>query len=341
MRPRSFNSLDSERSACSVRVLTVPSGMPSRSATWLCVRSPWYWSSSTSRWRGCQCVQRLADVEPHDDLVERRSADAVLRVQAASVVADRLSRTPPPEVDGGASRQRVDERPHRRASRVIAIRRAPQPHERLLHEVLREPAVVQEVHAEGVEAPSVEVVEGRERLLAIPGSQAGDERSFAECGRGSCFGAGQQAGDHRGVRRYCRFGSAGTGRRATCPRRSCLLLVLPGREPGHDDAAAADPAQLARLAGRQVDGVEPCTRATRNACRRHSPGSQCRRCRSRRRCRGRARSRADSSACRRWPGSAATGGPACPTCHRRTASSRPDGSRTPRTTSSCTPSRRP
>ena len=71
------------------------------------------------------------------------------------------------------------------------MRRAPQPHERLLDEVLREAAVVQEVQAEGVQTSSVQVVEGRNGFVAVAGSQAGDERRFVlgGCCR-PCLGVG-------------------------------------------------------------------------------------------------------------------------------------------------------
>ena len=76
--------------------------------------------------------------------------------------------TAAPEVDRRTACEGEDEGANRRARRVVPLRRAPQAHEGLLDEILREPGVVQEVDSKAIDLAPVRRVEGRERLLALP-----------------------------------------------------------------------------------------------------------------------------------------------------------------------------
>ena len=75
----------------------------------------------------------------------------------------------PRHVDGGAARDREDERGERAAFDIEARRRAPQSNERLLDELLCEPAVAEQAQADSVQAPAVAVVELEHRSVASSG----------------------------------------------------------------------------------------------------------------------------------------------------------------------------
>ncbi len=140
-RARARRSL---RMAASVRVFTVPTGMPRRSAIRVCVWPPKYASSITCRCSGGRIVEGLADLLASD--VEVRALDDVLRNIFATnrlevrgplgSVAQAL--LAPDRVHGPVVDERQEEGPERPAGGVEGLGRSPEREEGVLDDLLRE-----------------------------------------------------------------------------------------------------------------------------------------------------------------------------------------------------------
>jgi hypothetical protein len=70
-------------------------------------------------------------------------------------------------------------RPRPGAARVEPAGRAPEADERLLHKILGEARVAEDLEPEAVQAPGVRVVELGQRVVPVAAGQSGEERSLA------------------------------------------------------------------------------------------------------------------------------------------------------------------
>jgi len=88
-----------------------------------------------------------------------------------SQVGERLGGRPAPQVDRQPASDGEHEAGHRPALRVVSVSRLPEPHERLLHQLLREPGVTEQPEAQPVESRRIAVVQLLEGVAEI---SAGD-----------------------------------------------------------------------------------------------------------------------------------------------------------------------
>ena len=161
--PISSKTSRSERSAYHVRLLTVPSGSPRRSAISRTDR-PWTWASRiTWRCSGVSLLERAGDL-PAEHRALDREPFGVLLVARLVQRERRAHRGAPARVDDRVARDLVQPRPHAAARRVVGLGVPPGAREDLLHDLLGRPPLAERVQREAVELTGV----GAYRARAAP-----------------------------------------------------------------------------------------------------------------------------------------------------------------------------
>ena len=152
--PISSKTSRSERSAYHVRLLTVPSGSPSRSAISRTAQPLDVGEADHLTMLGRELVERAGDLPAEHRALDREPFGVLL--VARLVQRERgAHRGAPARVDDRVPRDLVEPGPHAAARRVVGLGVPPGAREDLLHDLLGRPPVAERVQREAVELAGV------------------------------------------------------------------------------------------------------------------------------------------------------------------------------------------
>ena len=172
--PISSKTSRSDRSAYHVRLLTVPSGSPSRSAISR-TDSPWTWARRiTWRCSGVSFSSALGDLPAQHRTLDRESFRVLLVARLVQRQRGAHGGSPA-RVDDRVPRDLVQPRPHAAARRVVGLGVPPGAREHLLHDLFGGPPVAERVQREAVQLARVGAIERAQRLAGGIRRDLGEE----------------------------------------------------------------------------------------------------------------------------------------------------------------------